>query len=209
MYQYISEPEPYDPAFKALGYFGPHWWFTLHMIQTPMVALVAVGLFLMVRDVGEGDGAGLLALASLSKIATFLFLIYYTALDSIGGFGLARSILKTEQMSNSGTLDPSQLEGVKQVLNATWTDHWVGGVGSFISQTGSWAVFIAATLAALALLLAKRASWPPLVLLVAFGWELQLSHTAFHGPIAFALLIVSALWMRLEHPRRAPLLKGT
>jgi hypothetical protein len=32
MYQYLSKPEPYDPQFKALAYFGPQWWFTLHMI---------------------------------------------------------------------------------------------------------------------------------------------------------------------------------
>ena len=43
MFQYLSQPQPYDPQFKALGYFGPQWWFTLHMIQTPMMGLVAVG----------------------------------------------------------------------------------------------------------------------------------------------------------------------
>ena len=39
--------EAYQPQFQALGYFGPMWWFTLHMIQTPMVALVVVGLWLI------------------------------------------------------------------------------------------------------------------------------------------------------------------
>ncbi len=71
-----------------------------------------------------------------------------------------------------------------------------------ISQTGSWAVFVAALFAAAALFLAKRAAWPPLVLLVVFGWELQLSHAAYHGPIAFAVLIVAALWLRLR-PRKS------
>jgi hypothetical protein len=87
------------------------------------------------------------------------------------------------------------------VLNATWVDPWVGGVGSFISLTGSWAVFAAALLVALALLVARKAPWPPLVLLVAFGWELQVSHTMPHGPIAFGLLIVAALWMWWTEPR--------
>ena len=50
-YEYLSTPQPYDPKFQALAYPGPHWWFALHMIQTPMVALVAVGLWLMVRRV--------------------------------------------------------------------------------------------------------------------------------------------------------------
>ncbi len=71
-----------------------------------------------------------------------------------------------------------------QVLNTTWVDSWVSGIGSFVSHTGSWAVFFATLFLAIALFLAKKAPWPQLVLLVAFGWELQVSHTAFHGPIA-------------------------
>jgi hypothetical protein len=202
MYQYLSKPEPYDPRFQALGYPGPHWWFTLHMIQTPMVALVAVGLWLLVARVRASDGPLPLAIAWLSALSTFVFLIYYTALDSIGGAGLARSILITKQLSASGKLTPTQVLGVQQVLNATWTDHWVGGVGSFVSLLGSWAVFVAAALAAVALFVSRRAPWPALILLVAFGWELQVSHTMPHGPIAFGLLILSAGWIWLR--RNAP-----
>jgi hypothetical protein len=33
MYQYLSQPEPYNPTYKALAYFGPNWWFALHMIR--------------------------------------------------------------------------------------------------------------------------------------------------------------------------------
>ncbi len=51
MYQYLSRPEPYNPQFHGLGYFGPHWWFVLHMIQTPMIALVAVGLWMLAGKV--------------------------------------------------------------------------------------------------------------------------------------------------------------
>jgi len=54
MYEYLQKPEPYNPQFSALGYFGPQWWFTLHMIQTPMVGLVAVGLWLL-ADKAAGD----------------------------------------------------------------------------------------------------------------------------------------------------------
>ena len=165
------------------------------MIQTPMVALVAVGLWLLAGRVGDADGAPALALAWLARVATFVFVIYYTALDSIGGFGLGRTIIITKTLGERGGLNPDQLKGVEQVLDATWVDPWVGGVGSFISLTGSWAIFAAALLLALALLLAKRAPWPALILLVAFGWELQVSHTMPHGPIAFGLLIIAALWM--------------
>lgn len=196
MYQYLSEPQPYDPQFKALAYPGPHWWFTLHMIQTPMVGLVSVGLWLMAGKVDRGDGTPAVALAWLGRVSTWVFLIYYTALDSIGGSGLGRAILNTQRLAADGELSADQLQGVILALNTNWTDRWVGGVGSVVSLTGSWAAFAAALLLAVALLLAKKAPIWPLLLLVGFGWELQMSHTAPHGPIAFALLIVAALWIR-------------
>jgi hypothetical protein len=195
MYQFLSKPEPYQPQFQALAYFGPDWWFTLHMIQTPMVGLVAVGLWLVADRIGDAAGTAAIAFAWLSRVATLVFLIYYTALDAIGGIGLGRSMLTAQAMAAGGQLSPQQLDGVSLLLNTMWTDPWVGGVGSFISQTGSWAVFVAALCAAIALFLSRGASWPPLVVLVAFGWELQTSHASPHGPIAFALLIVASAWL--------------
>jgi hypothetical protein len=195
MYQYVSQPQPYQPQFAALAYPGPHWWFLLHTIQTPMVALVAVGLWLMVRRVEDSDGGAAVFFSWLSRLATFIFLIYYTALDSIGGSGMARAILNTENLANQGQLTADQVKGVALVLNTTWVDPWVGGVGSAVSLTGSWAAFAATVFMAAALWLAGKAPWPPLLLLVGFGWELQMSHTMPHGPIAFSLLIVSAIWI--------------
>jgi hypothetical protein len=195
MYQYLSKPEPYNPDFHALAYPGPDWWFLLHMIQTPMVGLVAIGLWLLVGRVGDDDGPFAVALAWLSRAATMVFLIYYTALDSIGGAGLGRLIVNTQALTASGKLAPQQVEGIAQLLNITWVDPWVGGVGSFISHTGSWAVLAASVFAAAALLLTRKAPWPALIVLIAFGWELQTSHASPHGPIAFSLLIVTALWM--------------
>lgn len=195
MYQYLSKPQPYDPQFQALAYPGPHWWFTLHMIQTPMVGLVSIGLWLMAAKVESGDGAAPVALAWLGRVATWVFLIYYTVLDSIGGSGLGRAILNTERLAADGQLSQEGLDGAILVLDTNWTDRWVGGVGSVVSLTGSWAAFFAALFLAVALLLAKRAPIWPLLLLVGFGWELQLSHTMPHGPIAFSLLIVAAAWI--------------
>lgn len=206
MYQYLSVPEPYTPRHHALGYFGPAWWFTLHMIQTLMIGLVAVGLWLMLDGIDRKDGAGAMVSGWTSRAATFVFVIYYTALDSIGGVGLGKTIEITERLGKAAAdqahLTPDQVAGVALVLNTVWTDPWIGGVGSFISQTGSWAAFSAALFAALALFLAKKAPWPPLVILGAFGWELQLSHASYYGPIAFSLLVISAAWIWLAAKRR-------
>jgi hypothetical protein len=195
-YEYLSQDEPYSPQNDALGYFGPGWWFWLHMIQTPMVGLVAVGLWvLLLSFIAPTDNLAARICAWISGVATFVFAIYYTALDSIGGVGLGRSIETTERLAAAGRLTPEQVDGVALVLNTTWTDPVVGGVGSLISLTGSWAVFVAALFAALALFLAKKVPWVPLIILVAFGWELQVSHTMPHGPVAFGLLIIAAFWV--------------
>jgi hypothetical protein len=202
MYQFLSKPEAYQPEFQALGYFGPPWWFTLHMIQTPLVVLIGVGLWLMLADVTDDDSGYARAAAWVARAAILVFAIYYTVLDAIGGIGLGRTMITTEAMAASGQLDAHQLDGVILLLNAMWVDPLVGGVGSFVSLTGSWAIFVAMVAAALALLLTRRVPWPPLIVLVAFGWELQTSHAALHGPIAFALLVVASVWLWWVRPRR-------
>jgi hypothetical protein len=165
-----------------------------------MVALVAVGLWQLASLNDRSANAVVQALAWLARVATFVFLIYYTALDSIGGSGLGRSIIISQTMG----LTADQLSGAVLLLDKTWVDPWVGGVGSFISQTGSWAAFFAALFVAAALLVDKTISWPPALLLVGFGWELQMSHTMPHGPIAFALLIAAGVWIRQTAGSRFP-----
>ena len=201
MYRFLSEPQPFDPRHFAFAYPGPDWWFTLHMIQTPLVGLVSVGLWQLVRHVGDDDGRVAVALAWLSRAAALVFLIYYTALDSIGGMGVGRLLLNTKALAASGDQTPEQVAGVARVLDKTWADPWVGGVGSVISEAGSWALLAAAVSGALALFLSRKASWPALLLLLAFGWELQTSHASPHGPLAFGLLIAAALWIRRSLPR--------
>jgi len=195
MYEFLSKAESYDPQFHALAYPGPDWWFLLHMIQTPLVGLVSVGLWLLVGRVSSDASTLALTLAWFSRAATLVFLIYYTALDAIGGFGLGRAILNAKALAAAGRLTPEQLDGVRLLLNTNWVDPWVGGVGSFVSLTGSWSVFAASVTAALALLRERKAPWPTLLLITAFGWELQTSHTSPHGPIAFGLFLFAALWI--------------
>jgi hypothetical protein len=198
MWAYLSEAQPHADAHQALAYAGPEWWFWLHMIQTPAVGLVAVGLWLMVAGIDGRDGALAAMLAWLARIAVFVMLIYFTVLDAIGGIGLGRTILQAEALTANGTLSADQLDGVIALLETMWLDPWAGGLQSVVSQTASWAVFAAALLIALALLASRRAPLIPLVLLVAFGWEVQLTHAAVHGPIGFGLLAVAATWIRLR-----------
>jgi hypothetical protein len=195
MFAYLSKAQPYDPHFVALAYPGPEWWFTLHMIQTPVIGLIAVGLLLLVHRVRDEDGLAAVGLAWVARAATLVFLIYYTALDSTGGTGLARLILNTQSLAAAGRLTPEEVRAVGLVLDTTWVDPWVGGVGSFISRAGSYAVLTAAVAAAAALFLSGRVPWPALLLLLGFGWQIFTSHASPHGPIGFGLLIAAALWV--------------
>jgi hypothetical protein len=95
-------------------------------------------------------------------------------------------------MIQSGALTLADAEKVRLFLDRMWVDPWVGGVGSFISLTGSWAVFVAAVTAAAYLVLNRRATWLAFILLIGFGWELQVAHASHHGPIAFSLLALAS-----------------
>jgi hypothetical protein len=195
MYAYLSQPEQHSSDHYALGYFGPDWWFVLHMIQTPMVCLVAIGLWRLLAPVGAADGPLAMAAAWLARVSVFAFLVFYTILDAIGGIGLGRSIVVLKGWIADGTLKKEQADGAIALLNRMWVDDKVGGVGSLISHGGSYAVLAATVLIVVALFPARRIHWLPAILLVAFGYQLQESHAAPHGPIAFALLIAAALVM--------------
>src|SRR4051794_15594276 len=125
MYQYLSQAEPHSAAHhQALDYFGPRWWVVLHMTQTPMIGLVAVGLLLMVDGIGDEDGAAAAAAAWLARAAIFVVVIYFTVLDAIGGIGLGRSILTVQSLAAAGKPSPQQVEGAALLLSlrAGWAN---------------------------------------------------------------------------------------
>lgn len=204
MYQLLSHAEHDRLHFHALAYFGPHWWFALHMIQTPMVGLVAAGLWLMVDPVRDEAPPLAAVCAWAARAAVLAFLVYYTVLDGIGGIGLGRTIVVVQKLVADGTLSAAQHEGIILLLNKMWVDPYVGGMGSLVSRTGSLAVLAASILIAASLRLSGRIDWIGVVLLIAFGWELQTSHASPHGPIAFSILIVASAWIWWRLPRDVP-----
>ena len=192
MSAFLSHPQASDAHFNAITYFGPEWWFLMHMIQTPLVVVVSFGLLYLTDTFGGASGARYAAWAWLSRVATVVFMTYYTILDGIGGIGLGRQLSVINEKLITGVVTDSQADAIRLFLDHMWVDPWVGGVGSFVSLTGSWAVFIAAASAATYLILNRRTSWLVFVLLVAFGWELQIAHASYHGPVAFSLLALAA-----------------
>ena len=199
---YLSHPQAGDPHFNAIAYFGPDWWFLLHMIQTPLIVIVAFGLLWLSGPLGGFERARYIWLAWISRVATVVFMTYYTVLDGIGGIGLGRQLSVINNQLAAGALTPMRAEAIRDFLDAMWIDPWVGGVGSFISLTGSWAVFVAAVSVTSYLLINRRISWLVAALLVGFGWELQVTHASYHGPIAFSLLaLASAIYLTRPGPQ--------
>jgi len=192
MTEFLSQPQARDPNFNAITYFGPQWWFLLHMVQTPLVVVVAFGLLSLTDTFGRDATAQYLPFAWLSRVATVVFMTYYTVLDGIGGIALGRELVILKELLAAGTISEADAQAIRLFLDRLWVDPGVGGVGSVVSLVGSWAVFIAAVSAAAYLFLNRKATWLEAALLAGFGWELQVAHASYHGPIAFTLLAIAA-----------------
>ncbi|MDB5812161.1 MAG: hypothetical protein JWN94_4283 [Betaproteobacteria bacterium] len=204
MTSFLSQPQSGDPYFKALHYFGPDWWFLLHMLQTPLVVIVAFGLLQMTDTFWPDAQARFKPLAWLARLATVVFMTFYTVLDGIGGIALGRELVVLNELIQSKVITTADAQVIRAFLDRMWVDPWVGGVGSFISQVGSWSVFVAALCIGGYLALNRKATWLEVALLLGFGWELQVAHASYHGPIAFTLLaLASALRISRKTPGRS------
>lgn len=195
MTAYLCHPQPHDPHYDALSYFGPNWWFLLHMVQTPLVVLVGMGL-LILADTFHRDPAykpkGEI-FSWIARAAIFVFVVYFTVLDSIGGIALGRQLIVIDQLFAAGEISAYDAHVIQRFLDIMWVDSWIGGIGSFVSLAGSWAVFVAATSLAIYLTINKRMHLLGAALLIGFGWELQVAHASYHGPIAFGLLVIASI----------------
>ena len=200
MTSFLSDPQAGNPYYNALHYFGPDWWFLLHMIQTPLVVAVTFGLLALTDTFAPHPAARYQPLAWVARTATVVFMTYYTVLDGIGGIALGRELLVVKELAQSGAITADNAAAIRAFLDRMWVDPWVGGVGSFVSLVGSWAVFVAATCMAAYLKLNDKVTWLEVALLLGFGWELQTAHASYHGPIAFTLLAVAAALI-LTRPR--------
>jgi len=160
-------------------YFGPWWFSTLHAIQTPMVGVVAAGLWLLL--------AGLSGLwAWVARGATLVWIVYYTVLDSIQGIFLGWIIAKSLEA-------PAETQRfVATLVQDMYTDRVIGGVSSVVSLTGSWAFLVAAISTALALAQRGAPLWALFGLVLA-GQIIQLSHAHPYGPVGFSLVFLAAL----------------
>jgi hypothetical protein len=171
VYDYLEKPEDL--------YFGPAWWTALHVAQTPLVSIVGAGLLLLARGIPG-------TFAWLARIATIFFIIYYAVLDTLAGVGVGVLIEHTKDWTGP------ERQTANELVQFLFTNDWVGGTGSVLSQTASWLAFLA--FASVALTIARAGA--PLVgafFLGAAGVLIQIAHTRPYGPLGFACVVAAAI----------------
>ncbi|HRD56214.1 MAG TPA: hypothetical protein PLC42_07450 [Parachlamydiaceae bacterium] len=164
-----------------------HWWTQLHIIQSFLFGIVAVGAFLLtLHDNG--------VFGTLSKIFILFFAICYLVFDSTAGIGVGFILGMPER---DPTLD---IETVNKIAQALYTDKIIGGSGSFFSLFGSWSWLLGIGFAIISIALRNRrlSFWKlilPLLLLAVSAYMLYVGHYSPYGPIAFATFALASVWM--------------
>ncbi len=162
-------------------------WLTVHMIQLPLFGLVAAAVYLLTDGL---TGKAVL----VSRIGLWLFLVFYTALDSLAG--LAVGFLVRHGL----TLPPDQQQGIASAAQALWNDPWLGGIFSLVGALGNLGWLVAVIAAAVAHHRAG-APRPAVVILVLSAIVFGVGHPRPFGPVGMALLAAGAAWVEFA-PKR-------
>ncbi len=177
-------------VYQGLSHMS-NWWTHLHIIQSFLFGIVAVaGIYLTLHD---NSFVGV-----ISKFFIWLFAISYLVFDSTAGIGVGFILGIPER-------DPTvDIETIRKVSQALYTDSIIGGSGSFFSLLGSWSWLLGIAFAIISIFMRNRKfeAWkllPPLLLLAVSAYTLYVGHYSPYGPIAFATFALSSLWMDIFH----------
>jgi hypothetical protein len=178
----VLHPQP-DENTQALM-DASTWFMAYHMIQLPLVVLVAISVFLLADAYGRAS-------AWPTCIGMALFLVFFSAYDTLAGIGTGLA------MRGVRGLPESQQDAVFDLVK-TWPAleplaFWLSIVG-----TGGWILALGYLTLTARAAGAPRSHWVFLGLAVLF---FMLGHPAPFGTLAFGSLFVAAVL----HERRASL----
>jgi hypothetical protein len=156
------------------------WWFTLHLIQLPLIGLLALGIVLLTRDLRG-------VAASVSRIAAGFFAVFYVAMIAILGVSLPLLV------GYGAGLPEAQQAVVAQGVQTVWDNRLVGNF-SLVAMLGKIGWVVAVLAAAIAL---RETATPKsaLALVVTGALFFGFSHTRPFGPIGMALFLAGVTWM--------------
>ena len=157
-------------------------WLIVHLLQAPLLALVGLAVYLMVRDIRGVS-------ATIARVAMVVFVVFYTVLDAVDG--IAVGVL----VRNAADLPASRLPAVEEAIDMLWNNRVVGNI-SVVSVTGAAAWVVGVLAAAIAL---RRAGAPrgPVALMVLSAFIFGMSHASPMGPIGMACLFAAFVWIEL------------
>lgn len=158
-----------------------NWWYWLHLLQLPLFGLVGVGMMLLAL---EKTGF----LARLSLIGFWIFIVFYTAFDSINGISLG-AILK-----DAPNYSPEGQAVIAKVVQNLYHHPVVGGTHSWISEIAS-AGWVIGMIPLIILLARDHVSYITIITYTISAFSLWWSHAYPYGPIAFICLFIGSLFL--------------
>jgi hypothetical protein len=151
-------------------------WMGVHVVQLFLVFLLGVTLWFLTEGLAGRA-------ATVSRIATGLFLVFYAAFDSVVGFGTG---LLAQAVAADHGLDPSLAAGV---VDRFWLARFEPPIGPLIALADlAW--LTAVTAAALALR-RRGASWSPVIMLIVAGLFFGMDHPWPPGTIGMVALLIA------------------
>jgi hypothetical protein len=168
------------------------WFLTFHVIQLPLIGFVALAVYLL--TVGLGGRA-----ASVSRWATGVFAVFYSAYDTVAG--IATGIVLRNARAFSPEAQAAVYKAVKDLPGISLVPLGLDLVGTL-----SWVV---AVIAAASALRHAGASRGPFILLILAGVFLMGGHPFPFGTLAFGCLFAAAAWLEFTprataHARAKP-----
>ncbi len=175
----------------VLGGVGPRvdWWITLHLIQLPLIGLLALAVYLLVAGLSGWA-------ATISRLALIIFFVpFYSAWDAVAGVGTGVLI----RYANS--LPAAEQAAVEPVIDAYWQSQIFGNISIFGWAGGSLGWIVAILAAAIAL---KQAGAPrrPLILLIPAAFLFGFTHVAPFGPLGMLFFFLAALDLERRFTKR-------
>jgi len=151
-------------------------WIDVHVVQLFLVLLLGVALWLLTEGLAGRA-------ATLSRVATVFFLVFYGAFDSVAGIGTG---LLARAVDADPALDPTAVAGL---VDRYWLARFESPIGPLIALADlSW---LAATAAAADALRAHGAARSAAILLVVAGIAFGIDHPSPTGTIGMLAFLAA------------------
>jgi hypothetical protein len=170
----VLHPQPDENTQALLD--ASTWFMAYHMIQLPLIGLVAISVFLLADEFGRASACPI-------SLGMGTFLVFFSAYDTLAGVGTGLA------MRGTRGLPESQQDAVFEIVK-TWpaVEPWVFWL-SIIGSVG-WILALGYLTVTARAAGAQRLEW---ILIGLAGFFLLLGHPAPFGTIAFGSLFTAAL----------------